>query len=593
MLVAVATVHATTTSRLEGKVVDEVGGNLARVEVNISSDSLIGGPQLAVTDGRGGFAFNLLPVGEYRVEATLAGYRPVTAVAQLRLDRTASVTLRLVPLSFGAEIVVGAEVPIIDATRTSTGEVFDADYLKLASIGIDSRDYVKVMDQAAGVVPGGFQRVYGAFSSENAYLVDGFNTTDSSTGLSATKLTFDAVEEASVLTGGVGADLGLGTGGVVNVVTKSGGNTFSGTIDARYRDQGFNESGDHYDPDENVSSTRRLAFTLGGPILRDRLWFFAAYENTLTEKTPVGAPVTQIGKGNYLLGKLTWAIDNANRLTLRHTTTPRTGEYSGVDFYTAPEATRRVETSEPITQLGLDSVLSNALLLTVNLGINREYVEVYPMVNDVNTPPEWDDDAIWLFSNPLFVEDGDRHRDHHRAKLSWFAGDALGSHQVDTGVEYHKIMEEVVAFTPGGYSIDYYNNDYWDEPWPDGDGDGLVDLYLYRDAPPETARDPTVATGEGWSAFVQDQWRPVPQLTVRLGLRYDSMEHTNTVGQTVADFEKLMPRVGVAWDVDGRSRHVVRAGWSQYMHPGGTNVGYLVPGITRGTEWYWGRSPGE
>ena len=170
------------------------------------------------------------------------------------------------------------------------------------------------------------------------------------------------------------------------------------------------------------------------------------------------------------------------------------------------------------------------------------------------------------------MEDGDRHRDHHRAKLSYFAGDALGSHQVDTGLEYHKLSESTASFTPGGYELRYFNNAYWDDPWPDGDGDGLVDFDLCRDAPPETARDPRQSEGDGWSAFVQDQWRPIPELTLRLGLRYDTMAHTNTVGQTVADFEKWLPRLGVAWDVGGRGRHVLRASWGRYMHPGVTNL---------------------
>jgi outer membrane receptor protein involved in Fe transport len=439
------------------------------------------------------------------------------------------------------------------------------------------------------VVPGATQQVFGATFSENSYLVDGFNTTDPMTGASATRFNFDAVEEASVLTGGLDAEFGFGTGGVLNVVTKSGGNRFSGTVDARYRDQRFNESGEHYDPDVNVSSNRILSATLGGPILRDRLWFFAAFENRFLEDTPVGAPETKAEKSNLFLGKLTWAINAANRLTLKYSTTPRTIEYAGVESYTTSEATSYIESSEPTSQLELNSVLSDSLLLTVGLGFNREFLRAWPMINDIETPPEFDMDAFLLFSNPGSVEDDDRHRDHHRAKLSYFASDALGSHQLDAGLEYHRLRGRTVWFTPGGDVIFYFNNAYWEEePWPDGDGDGLVDFGLERDFPPETARDPLVGDGDGWSAFVQDQWRPVPQLTLRLGLRYDTMAHTNTVGQTVADFKKWLPRVGVAWDVGGQSRHVLRAAWSRFMHPGVTNTALLVPGVTRGFEVYRG-----
>ena len=589
VLTSVGAADAATTSRLEGRVIDDQDGPLAGVQITISSESLIGGPQSTITSDDGGFSFHFLLVGRYTVEATFTGYVPATAVAQVQLDRTASVTVPMVPVTFASEIEVGAIVPIIDVTRTNTGEVFDEKYLRLTAIGSGSRNYLQIMNQAAGVGTGRIQKVFGAENSENVYLVDGFNTTDVASGASATRFAFDAVEEASALTGGMNAEFGHATGGVLNVVTKSGGNSFSGTFDARYRDQKFNESGEHYDPDLNISSNRVLSATLGGPILRDRLWFFAAVENQFAEETPEGAPETRVGDINLFLGKLTWAANTSNRITLSYRATPGTVEYAGIAFYTAPEATHRVEPNEPTAQLELNSVLSDSLLLTVGLGFSREQVRARPMINDVETPPEIDWDTFIIFSNPDYVEEGDRDRDHHHAKLSYFVGDALGSHQLDAGFEYHKLQTKEFNFTPGGYSLEYFNNAYSeDDPWPDGDGDGLIDLFLYRDAPPETARDWISSHGDGWSAFLQNQWRPIPELTLRLGLRYDTMVHTNTAGQRVADFEKWLPRVGVAWDVGGRGRHVLRAGWSRYMHPGVTNLSWFVPGIIRGTEEHYG-----
>jgi len=586
VLASVTTVDGATSSRLEGRTIDDQGNPLAGVQITISSASLIGGPQSTTTDTAGGFAFSFLLVGNYSVEATLVGYTPATAVATVRLDRTASVTLRMVPVTFTSEIEVAAIVPIVDATRTNTGEVFDNTYLRQATVGSNNRSFVRIPDQAAGVaVPA---KAFGATISENTYLVDGFNATDPASGGSATHFAYDAVEEASVLTGGMDAEFGIGTGGVINVVTKSGGNSFSGTFDARYRDQRFNESGEHYDPDLHVSSSRILAATIGGPIIRDRLWFFAAFENEVLESTPVGAPATEIEDGDYFLGKITWSINSGNRLTLRYAATPKTIDYWGAAYDTTSEATHSIRNSLPTGQLEYNAVLSDSLFLTIGLGIVRESVELSPMINDIETPPEFDTDTGVYFSNPLWVEFSDRDRDHHRAKLSYFAGDTLGSHQLDVGVEYHKLRADETLFTPAGYGIGYRNNDYWGPPWPDSDGDGLVDFILVRDLPPEDVRDPILSDGDGWSAFLQDQWRPAPDLTLRIGLRYDTMVHTNTVGETVADFEKWLPRLGLAWDIGGRGRHVLRAGWSRYMHPGATNLSYLVPGVSRGFAEYFG-----
>ncbi len=585
-ILAAAQMEAATTSRLEGRVVDDQGAPLAGVQVTITSESLIGGPATTSSDLEGRFAFHLLSVGDYTVETTLVGYVPAAATASVRLDRTAAVTLRMTATSFSGEIEVGADVPIVDVTRSNTGEVFSEQYLQGATIGSRGRSYYRIMDQVAGVVVPA--RVFGATESENVHIVDGFNTIDPTSGASATHFVYDAIDEASVLTGGIGAEFGYGTGGVMNVVTKSGGNSFSGTVDARYRDQGFNESGEHFDPDEHPSSSRIVSATLGGPILRDRLWFFAAFENQRLENTPVGAPETTVEDGNYFLGKLTWSINPSNRLALKYSATPTTVDYLGVAYDRAPEATRLLKTSEPTAQLEFNSMLSDALLLTVGLGFSREYLDASPMVNDLETPTEWDMDSDYWFSNPPGVEFSDRDRDHHHAKLSWFVDEALGSHQLDVGMEYNKLRSEEAAFIPGGYGLVYLNNGFQDPPFPDSDGDGLVDFVVRRNVPAESARDPISSKGDGWGLFVQDEWRPIPQLTARVGVRYDTMAHTNTVGETVADFEKWLPRLGLAWDLGGNGRHVVRASWGRYMHPGATNLSTQVPGISRGFEEYLG-----
>lgn len=588
LLTSALSVDAATTSRLEGLAMDDQDLPLAGVQITISSESLIGGPQTAITAEDGAFAFHILLVGEYTVSAELVGYTPATATVRVQLDRTAVMTLRLVPVKFSSEIEVSADVPIIDPARTNTGEVFNERYLQLASIGSEGRDYLAIMDQAAGVVPGFPQEVFGASWSENAYLVDGFNTVDPSSGGSATRFNFDAIEEASVLTGGLAAEFGFGTGGVLNVVTKSGGNRFSGTFDARYSNESFIESGEHFDPGEDTLSNRLFSATLGGPILRDRLWFFVAIDNWEERETPDGAPETRVRRASSLLGKLTWAINQSNRLMIRYSATPTTIDYAGASRLRTPEATTAVDRNEPTGQLELNSVLSDRVLLTASLGFSRESASYLPMINDLETPPEYDYDSHLLFSNFWNVEEGDRDRDHHRAKLTYFAGEAMGPHQLDAGFEYHKLHESGTSFTPGGYLITYLNNAYRDPPWPDGDGDGLVDTELVRDYPLETARDPWTGDAEGWSAFVQDRWRPIPELTVNIGLRYDTMAHTNTVGNTVADFDKWLPRLGVAWDVGGHGRHVMRASWGRYLHPGLTNFAMLVPGIVRGEEVYLG-----
>jgi hypothetical protein len=579
---------AATTSRLRVTVEDHAGHVLEGATVRVESPALIGGAQTGTTDVTGEITFNLLPQGQYTVEAGIEGFLTADASVPVRLDRTAAVDFRLVPLAFEDEINVAAAVPVLDVTQTDMSQVFDLQYLQRAAIGMDNRSFQKMLEQAPGTLQGSNPKVFGSTGSENAYLVDGINETDPSTGMFARPVTFDAIDEVSVLTVGFDAEYGQATGGVVNAVTKSGGNNFSGTVDVRYRDEGFNESGEHYDPDDDASSQFVGSATLGGPILRDRLWFFAALEYFQDTSTPTGALAPFEETNNNFLAKITWAASHRHRISALYLTRFNVGDNLWINESTLPEATTHLEIDGPKAQIELNSVLSDSLLLTVTAGIDRSKWDFRPQSGDLETPAEWDLDTNLAFSNGWYAEYGQRNRDLARGVLTAFAGDLAGSHELKIGGEYQRLHTDEGWFRPGGCELWYFNNAYWDDSWPDSDGDGLVDLLLYQDYPVETARDPLRSTVGGRGIFLQDAWRPLSSLTVSASLRYDSMAHTNTVGETIADFEKWQPRVGFAWNIGGRGKHVFRASWGRFTHAGVTNLGALVPGLERGYAEYFG-----
>ena len=124
-LVSSAAVYAATTSRLTGEVFDNDGRAMPGVTVQISSDKLIGGPQIAIADGDGRFVFNLLPVGMYTVEASLVGFKPASGQVQVTLDRAAEIVFHMVPEQFGGEIEVSAQVPVVDTAQVNTSVTFD------------------------------------------------------------------------------------------------------------------------------------------------------------------------------------------------------------------------------------------------------------------------------------------------------------------------------------------------------------------------------------------------------------------------------------------------------------------------------------
>lgn len=593
LLLSSGVVLAATTSRLRVTAEDQAGTRLQGVSVRIESPALIGGPQTGTTDAVGEVTFHLLPLGEYTVGAERTGFQPAEALVPVRLDRTASVLFQLVATAFSGEIEVAAAVPVVDLTRTDLGQVLDGQFLQRAVVGMDGRFFPGLLGQAPATVRATNPAVAGSLNDENAYLIDGINATDPATGahgLMGTQLVgFDAIEEVSVLTANYDAEYSYATGGVINLVIKSGSNAFSGTVDARYRDQGFNESGEYYDPEDDISSRLSLAATLGGPIVRDRLWFFAAFDEFQEKNTPTGALAATEITGRSLIAKLTWAASNRHRVSAMYHSSLLETDNRWISEVVLPEATTHLDVERPRIQLELNSVLSPSLVLTVAGGVDTTDAAFTPQSGDLETPPEYDMDAPLDFTNGWYVEFSERNRDHLRGVLTAFARDLVGSHQLKLGGDYQRLSTDSVWFTPGGYQLCYFNNDYWGEyPWPDGDGDGLVDAFLYQGYPPDTIRDLLFKEARGWGVYAQDEWRPAPALTVSAGLRYDSMAHTNTVGVTVADFEKWQPRVGLAWDVGGRGRHVLRASWGRYTHPGVTNLGNQVPGVERGYAEYWG-----
>jgi hypothetical protein len=244
------------------------------------------------------------------VKAEISGFvTQERSEVQVRLDRTTELDVQMPLSKFGEEVTVVAETPVVDPTQVSTSQTFTTDYLKYAAVGSANRGYQDILTQAAGVADAdgdGNVNVYGSTDGENAYFVDGLDTTDPVTATFGTNFNFDAIQEISFQTGGFEAEYGRATGGVVNLVTKSGGNTFSGTFDFRYRESDMYENGDHFDRDLNPVKYVDPSATLGGPIIRDKLWFFLSYEDIDSQQTPYGAPATFAYKGQNYIGKATW-----------------------------------------------------------------------------------------------------------------------------------------------------------------------------------------------------------------------------------------------------------------------------------------------
>ena len=589
-LVSSSAVFAATTSRLTGEVFDNDGVAMPGVTVQISSDKLIGGPQIAIADGDGRFVFNLLPVGLYTVEATLVGFKPASGQVQVALDRTAQIIFNMVPEQFGGEIEVSAQVPVVDTAQVNTSVNFDYDYLQKAAVGANNRDYLSMMGQAAGVQIGSANpSVFGSSTSDNSYLIDGLNTTDPATGTFGTNFNFDAIQEMNFQTGGFEAEFGQATGGIVNLVTKSGGNEFSGSFDIRYRDQNMTQNGDHFDKDEQDSLYRSLSGTLGGPILRDKLWFFASLEKVDTSRQNQGVDFPREFDGWNYIGKLTWQIADSHRAVLKYSGAPADVTLWS-DVFTDISARGNQYQTSAIWQAELNSVLSESVLLNASIGLfsNEINAGAYDGSTNVSghvlrTEDQADvdpEDYKYFYNSYPATSLNNRARDEFRISTTIFADHAVGSHEIKIGAEYSDMeYENAFWYNGGAYVRDQLDGSTAAYQFQDINGDGYYNAWMTLKEPLEQAEDVTTSTGEILTFFAQDAWRPHPNVTVKPGVRWDNVKLSNEVGEQIADMDRWQPRLGVAWDIAGNSKYVLRASGGRFMDPTALTIPDFASGV--------------
>ena len=562
----------TTTGRIIGLAADEGAAALPGVTITIDSPVLIGGTRTQVSDSDGYFSFIGLAPGEYTVRADLSGYVG-QEMREVKVPLGGAVSLNVVMAlgTFSGEIEVTAETPIVDPTQVNTGLIYDRKYLLDTALGSNNRAYQLVLAQAPGVSDDRNPRVFGSSQTENAYFVDGINTTDPATATFGTNFNFDAIQEIQFQTGGFEAEYGMATGGIINLVTKSGGNQFSGILDVRYSQDSFQSSGDHYDSSEQTTSFRDIGATLGGPILRDSLWFFASYQYVTSERTPTNSPNTREFTGQYPIAKLTWQISPSWRASAKYTADPAEISNVNASYNVARESGAFKEQGASVLSADLNAALSSNLLWNVTVGSFRSELNVFPNYTDLSVNAHQNAATGYWYNSFQSQQYSERNRDEFSTDLTWFVDDLAGNHEFKGGVRYQDLLFNsgiCNTGTPNGETCAAAGvSGYWYLELPGGQP------YLMNDVvSPGLSKD----TGVVGSAYLQDAWRVAHNLTLKLGVRYDQAKYTNDAGEEVADLNKWQPRAALAWDITGDSKNVFRANYGLYMHPNSTTLPEFV-----------------
>ncbi|MBJ6760976.1 TonB-dependent receptor [Myxococcaceae bacterium JPH2] len=271
----------------------------ADVVVTATSPNLQG-EQTVVTDAQGNYRIPQLPPGTYTLRFEKESFKPFArSDVQLRLNRTIRVNVELLPDSFTQDVTVIGTPPTIDVGSTNTGVNVDQEFINRIAVarpggkGGAARSFESLAELAPGAQADAYGvSINGTTSPENGYVVDGLSTNDPAYGVNASPMSIEFVQDVNIITGGYMPEFGRSTGGVVNAVTRSGSNEFHGSVFGNWTPGAFEgnrklvvEDGTTVTGNNALKNMGDFGATLGGPILKDKLWFFAGFAPSFTRYT--------------------------------------------------------------------------------------------------------------------------------------------------------------------------------------------------------------------------------------------------------------------------------------------------------------------
>jgi hypothetical protein len=628
------------TGAIMGTVTDTSGAPLPGVTVT-GSGPYLQGTRVDTTDAQGNYLLSLLPPGKYRVEFTLTGLKSVVhenvnVAAALRTGDNAQLSLGV-----SETMTVTASQVVVDPTQTTTQQTFKEEHLKYAAIGQAGRSYQSVLSQAAGSAGpnatggsggGGNPQVFGSNLGQNNWRFDGLNATDPVTHTFGTNFVFDAIQEISVQTAGYEAEFGKATGGVVNVITKSGGNKFSGTGDVRLTNQHMIHAGQKH----QEANASLLAFdrstqifknwgpqaTLGGPIMQDKLWFFLSGQRLHNHAQPPNVNGFLPGDRQFIgyntFGKLTGTFVPNQTWGLKYTYNPALIPFSQQSSSVRPEADSQQYQTTRAYNLTYDAILSSNWIANVQTGRWLEFLKVTPMSNDYTTTGVIDRITNIRSVNFTNFQESDRDRDEFLASTSYFWKGLGGSHQLKVGTDLDKNIFKRVNITPGTpldpsmCSPFYSGGSVTDPTHPAATGQpgNLPCGAVYRPVNGSNGTSSTlgnnarfdVATqipeldfkGNARTFYAQDEFRPTAPVTVKVGLRYDSQTFKRDTGGTAATLSKYQPRIGFTYDVRNNANTVFHGHWGRFMDDNALTLSsYLASLGSVSNQYFWSPALGR
>jgi outer membrane receptor protein involved in Fe transport len=604
-----ASAEAQTTGSVRGQAVDPEGNRVPGVMVTLTGDPLPGSSPSTVTDAQGEFRFSGLPVGKYSLTASLSGFKNQTAEdVRVTIGGTGEVTIFMHPEAFAGEIAVTSDAPLVDVNTSTVTTNFDDEFIDAMPTRNNFYDIMSVAPAMSQPHEGSSAfSGYGGNVTSQQWNIDGLNMAAPEGGWLSWNLNPMVIAETQLLGVGAGAQYGNTMGNVYNVVTKSGTNSFHGAIDTYYQSDALTDTnidvdvddlpdyrlwtpGGHYIRDKYIDARA----TIGGPIVRDRLWFFAGIQYQDSAATTPNEVPDVPGTGNELKRydiKLSSQLGQAHRLDLRAHAQNSHGE-PPPDMFQELSAVQINDWETEMVTLDYSAMLSQNSLLAARVGTWNRNAKF-----DSKTGSDEERHLDDIYDGPALVLGGPwwfskRDEEYTQAEISFtqFADDFAGDHEFKFGVQYTEgtgfRTVGKSSFTwrqPGGFGYPY-----WSFRW------GIFPPFIYG------------AETESTSAFAQDSWQVSNRLTFDIGVRYDSQQgwipsypefdnQGNPTGEMLPsadmiDWKNWAPRLGFAWQPTANGKTVIR-GFVGLFWDSPVSSAWYAPPPGRGDAQLWWVNP--
>lgn len=603
---------AYTTVDLTGHVADDKGQAIPSATVTITSDQ--GVVRTTTADQNGQFRLSAMPGGAYRATVTASGYAPLNnrAIAVAPGSSAFAFTLSLAGTVLD-EVVVSAARVIKDFNRTDGGVALDVQDLservplaRTINAAVLLAPTVSAGD--ASIVANGVRRnqnavnISGTSAAESVYYINGLNVTDQRTFLGYSDLPFEMIKTIEVKTGGYQAEFGRGTGGIVNIVTRSGSNDFHWGASAYWTPNslrstrptsyapGGNNSVGIIDFQKTVkSNSAEQTVWASGPLLEDHIFFFGLYNARQTNNWNAARfTTTTTTNGTWLntryddprwATKFDFVLNENHRLEATIFSDAENTDYRPWNYGKTQDNILAVTgLTNPDGSLlpyqqeagGVNSILQYTGVLSPNVTVSAlvgrsksNYKDSGPYISRpgvVDFGTTGSSVTLGRQAGPFNLA-GEDTRDTYRLDGDFYFS-AVGDHHLRVGYDYEKLLSTAVSAYTGGAL--YYGYETADCPTGAGAA-GCVEKLTFANV------GDYKATQSAW--YVQDSWSLTPNFTLQLGVRADIYDYKNVNGESYIKItDQLAPRLGFSWDPSGSGMNRIYGSYGDYYLPIATNT---------------------